>query len=117
MSLLIDLAIVVSLMAAMSYSLVLSNRLNKLMKILRDLEPAISEFSQAVDKSQSSATGLRAAAIQLAEEVGQAKGRTQPAAAEPPSRTRALPSAPASESDKSDLVRGFFNTLQERSGS
>lgn len=114
MSLIIDIAIIVALLAAVAYGCVLSHRLSRLMQILRDLEPAISAFSQAVDKSQSSATGLRAAAIQLAEEVGQAKGRAAPAR---PLPTRARPVAgTAADGDKSDMVRGFFNNLQARNG-
>lgn len=113
MSLIIDAIIILALAGAVGYGLVLSNRLARLMEILRDLEPAITAFSQAVDKSESSATGLRAAAIKLAEEVGEARG----ARAQPQPR-RAVPRiAPAAaDADKSDLVRGFFTALQARDG-
>lgn len=114
MSLVIDIAIIAALLAAVGYGFILSQRLTKLMRILRDLEPAITAFSMAVDKSESSATGLRAAAIRLAEEVGQAKGS---APASRPTQTRALPARRTAEPEKTDMVRSFFDTLHARNPS
>lgn len=108
MTLFIDLAILAALVCAVLYGFVLSQRVARLMRILEDLQPAIAAFSQAVDKSESSATGLRSAAIKLAEEVGQAKG------AQSAPRRASVPARRAPDTEKSDMVRGFFDTLHAR---
>ena len=114
MSLFIDTVIILALAGSIGYGILLSNRLGRLMQILRDLEPAITAFSQAVDKSESQAHGLRAAAIRLAEEVGEARA-TGPAPAPAPRRPAPRMAMPP-EAEKTDMVRGFFDALQTRSG-
>lgn len=120
MSLMIDGLIIIALVGAIFYGLSISRRLEKLMSILRDLEPAISAFSEAVDKSESSAAGLRSAAVRLADEVGQARTqtRTKETARSRPTAANAFgrPGGARPSAEKKQMVRGFYEAMQARNG-
>ncbi|KGM46948.1 hypothetical protein [Pseudooceanicola atlanticus] len=126
MSFLIDVLILVLLGGTLGYAFLVDRRVRMLMSVLKEMEPMVGQFSQAVEKSESSVSMLKA----MTEKV-----RTQPAAnsapAAAPTQQQAQPqpdvvsfrtsrekaSRPAGVtrvSGKSDLVRGFFETARTR---
>lgn len=123
MSFLIDIAILVLLVGTLTYAWVVDRRVRVLMAALRDLEPMIGSFSAAVDKSESAVSALRAAGEQAADVRGRRQREPEvsrdAARGEAPSfrTTRERPTRPAgtaSVSGKSELVRGFFETVRNR---
>lgn len=126
MSFLIDVLILVLLGGTLGYAFLVDRRVRMLMSVLKEMEPMVGQFSQAVEKSESSVSMLKA----MTEKV-----RTQPAAnsalaaastqqqAQPQpdvvsfrtSREKASrPAGVTRVSGKSDLVRGFFETARTR---
>ncbi|MCT4369508.1 flagellar motor switch protein [Yangia mangrovi] len=128
MSFLIDMAILVLLVGTLTYAWVVDRRVRVLMAALRELEPMIGSFSAAVDKSESAVSALRAAGQQAGEQAAESRARrhrepelsrSDAARGEAPSfrTTRERPNRPtgtASVSGKSELVRGFFETVRNR---
>ncbi|AWI86119.1 flagellar motor switch protein (plasmid) [Alloyangia pacifica] len=124
MSFLIDMAILVLLVGTLTYAWVVDRRVRVLMAALRELEPMIGSFSAAVDKSESAVSALRAAGEQAADSRGRRQrepevSRSDAARGEAPSfrTSRERPNRPtgtASVSGKSELVRGFFETVRNR---
>lgn len=124
MSFLIDMAILVLLVGTLTYAWVVDRRVRVLMAALRELEPMIGSFSAAVDKSESAVSALRAAGEQAADSRGRRQrepevSRSEAARGEAPSfrTSRERPNRPtgtASVSGKSELVRGFFETVRNR---
>lgn len=124
MSFLIDMAILVLLVGTLTYAWVVDRRVRVLMAALRELEPMIGSFSAAVDKSESAVSALRAAGEQAADSRGRRQrepevSRSEAARGEAPSfrSSRERPNRPSgttSVSGKSELVRGFFETVRNR---
>ncbi|MBE9637153.1 flagellar motor switch protein [Salipiger mangrovisoli] len=124
MSFLIDIAILVLLVGTLTYAWVVDRRVRVLMAALRELEPMIGSFSAAVDKSETAVSALRVAGEQAADARSRRHrepelSRGDAARGESASfrTTRERPSRPvgtASVSGKSELVRGFFETVRNR---
>ncbi len=119
MSFLIDIAILVLLVGTLTYAWVVDRRVRVLMAALRDLEPMIGSFSAAVDKSESAVSALRDAGEQAADSRSRRQREPELSRGEAASfrTTRDRPSRPvgtASVSGKSELVRGFFETVRNR---
>ena len=118
----IDIVIVLLLVVAIGFGLILDRRVRRLTAALRELKPAVDDFSIAVDRSEDTISAFRAGA--------QPRG-TAPAKAEeswkselpfglPSFRSRRSepetgPQIGASQVEgKSDLVRNFFETARSR---
>ena len=106
MSFLIDMARLVLLVGTLTYAWVVDRRVRVLMAALRELEPMIGSFSAAVDKSESAVSALRAAG----EQASRGEAPSFRTSRERPNR----PTGTASVSGKSELVRGFFETVRNR---
>lgn len=123
MSLIVDLAIMALLVGTLAYAWVVDRRVRKMMAALRELEPMIGSFSEAVDRSESAVSVLKS----LGQTVQAPFGGRRPAARdeEPapqrrdasfrsvrdhPERSRPSAGIPV----KSELVRGFFETVKSR---
>lgn len=65
MALMVDSMILLLLFGILTYAWIVDRRVRRLTKIMGELAPLVGEFSQAVDKSESSAAELRAAADQM----------------------------------------------------
>lgn len=96
-SLMIDLAILVSLVCAMCYGLVLSRRIVRLQSALAELAPALQAFCDAVDQSERSVSEIRRETDRLQEQA------------------QAIKSPPAA-TNRGDLVKRFFETAKMRGG-
>lgn len=119
MSYMIDVLILVLLAGTLGYAFLVERRVRNLMRILRDMEPMVGEFSAAVDKSENSVTMLRAVADKVRTPFSSAPQKAEDDTADIVSfrSTREMPSRPVgvtSVSGKSDLVRGFFETARSR---
>ncbi|MCR8550515.1 flagellar motor switch protein [Salipiger sp. P9] len=116
MSFAIDVAILVLLAGTMAYAWIVDRRVRLLMQVLKDMEPMIGTFSAAVDRSESTVSALRS--------IGQPPlGSPRQPAPEAPREepafrtTRERPSRPIGATPvpgKSELVRGFFETVRQR---
>jgi len=121
MSLIVDLAILALLAGTLAYAVVVDRRVRKMMQALRDLEPMIGSFSEAVDRSESAVSVLKS----LGQSVQAPFGRPRPpreeepaprpdaafrTVREQPERSRPAAGIPV----KSELVRGFFETVRSR---
>ncbi|GGG67821.1 hypothetical protein GCM10011415_13630 [Salipiger pallidus] len=120
MSFVIDVAVLVLLVGTLGYAWVVDRRVRKLMVVLREMEPMIGSFSQAVERSESTVSALRAAreAQPRARTETRSETRTEAARKEPAFRSsRERPSRPPEATPlngKSELVRGFFETVRQR---
>ena len=65
MSYLVDASLIVLLAGVVGYSYLVDKRVRRLRAALVDLEPLVIEFSDAVDKSESSAHTMKKAAADL----------------------------------------------------
>ncbi|GAA4228904.1 flagellar motor switch protein [Sagittula sp. NFXS13] len=109
MSFLIDIAILVLLVGTLTYAWLVDRRVRTLMHVLREMEPMIGDFSAAVDRSESSVSALRS----LGQKAEPERQREEPSFRS----TRERPKRPAGATKatgKSELVRGFFETVRER---
>ena len=120
MSLLIDGTIMVLLIGALCYAYLVDMRVRRLVAALRDLAPMIEEFSEAVDKSESSASAIKHATHAL-QTQSERQAERKAAPAEPVRRKPVAKRKPSTNADgmvpvvgKSDLVRGFFDTVRSR---
>ncbi|TGD61852.1 flagellar motor switch protein [Tabrizicola sp. WMC-M-20] len=115
-SLVIDGVVIVLLLGAIAYGTILSRRVERLMEALREMEPRVQEFSEAVDRSERSVGALHQAAQAvpaLAEAPdGGAKTATRPNVRD--GRTRVVVPGSKMLSGKTDLVKGFFETTRSR---
>lgn len=124
MSFVIDVAVLILLVGTLGYAWVVDRRVRKLMVVLREMEPMIGSFSQAVERSESTVSALRAAreAQPRARAEARVETRSEPrpeaARKEPAFRSsRERPSRPPEATPlngKSELVRGFFETVRQR---
>ncbi|EAR51735.1 flagellar motor switch protein [Oceanicola granulosus HTCC2516] len=126
---LIDTLILLLLAGTLGYAYFVDRRLRRLMSALAELGPMVGQFSDAVDKSQTSVSALKeatdAAQSQARRPVGHRIGAVskrvaaKQAAPQPQAQARAKPEAPARAAPqparpaaKSDLVRQFFDTTR-----
>lgn len=126
MSLIIDVVILVLLLGTLGYAFVVDRRVQKLMRALHELEPLIGDFSAAVDRSEGTVSRLKSLsqAVQapFTHKRQPAAPRPEPEAAprraDPAfSTVRDQPERPVKANSipvKSDLVRGFFETVKSR---
>ncbi|MCE8008974.1 flagellar motor switch protein [Aestuariivita sp.] len=112
-----DAVIIIMLIGGITFAQIVNQRVKRLMALLHELEPAVQQFSQAVDKSEASVVQMQ-------------RSLSQGLAAEPQVRTGAhdLPDEqPLFSSrrvtdvrdmgvrvirDKQDLVRRFFDATR-----
>lgn len=125
MSYLIDVAIIALLIGTLVYAWVVDRRVRGMMAALRDLEPMVGSFSAAVDRSESSVSALRSMGRGLGASGG-ASGGGAATGADPASSAKTGAKADAgtpagakargvySMPVKSELVRGFFETVRSR---
>ncbi len=129
-SALIDIIIIVLLIGTLVYAFVLDRRVRKLMASLKDMEPMVGAFSNAVDQSTKSVEELRDLSVQVRRpEPPVQKQPAQPTARAPepaidgesPAQKRAARlknRAPVrgqtAVQGKSELVRTFFDITKER---
>ena len=128
MSYMIDLLILGLLASTLGYAYLVDRRVRKLMKVLREMEPMIGSFSQAVDRSESTVSALRAARevapLRKRPEPPRPEARAEAApetsdpGAEPAFRSKREPAPRPADatpiSGKSELIRGFFDTVRQR---
>ena len=126
----IDIIIMVLLVGTLIYAFVLDRRMHKLMATLRDMEPMVGAFSNAVDQTTRSVEEMRDLSIAAQQAVTPAQSTHQAApktisASTLPGQTPAHQRAArlkakdpvrgqASVPGKSDLVRTFFDITKER---
>ncbi|MEH6655749.1 flagellar motor switch protein [Loktanella salsilacus] len=130
MSAVIDIVIMVLLVGTLTYAVILDRRMRKLMATLRDMEPMVTAFSNAVDQTTRSVEDMRdlseAArhAVAAAQEVPKSTPktiRTSTLTDQTPAQQRAA-RLRANEPvqwqtpvpGKSELVRTFFDITKER---
>jgi hypothetical protein len=115
-----DIFIIALLVGGIGYGVLISRRVQRLMATLKELEPAVREFSVAVDKSEASVTEMRqnleegmlaAAAPEPEEPAGEAEGDPMPAFSTRRYNAQRIPGVRVVR-DKQDLVRRFFETTR-----
>ncbi len=112
-----DIFIIALLVGGIGYGVLISHRVQRLMATLKELEPAVREFSVAVDKSETSVIQMRqslaerAAADATPETKAETETSDEPAPAFSTRRHNAqrIPGVRVVR-DKQDLVRRFFET-------
>ena len=131
MTALIDIIIIVLLIDTLVYAFILDRRVRTLMATLREMEPMVGAFSNAVDQSAKSVEDLRdlSAKTQRAEPPVQREAPpARQTAAEPASSAGQSPAqmraarlkgrsqvrGQAAVQGKSELVRTFFDITKER---
>lgn len=124
-----DTVILVLLMGSILYGWLISRRVQRLMDVLREMEPLVESYSAAVDQSASAVTEMKSQ-VAKAEEQEQAALAAQTQAEEPaPSeaenagfvsqRAAARPrNVPGLQrvGGKQELVRMFFQSTEARNG-
>lgn len=126
MSLLIDLLIIALLAGVLAYAYLVDRRVRRLVTVLRELEPVVGKFSDAVDKSEDSVAAMKTVTQALE------TGIRRPGTPETSDKPEAKPAEPgvvtfrsqrpsetaakgiAQVSGKADLVRSFFDTARSR---
>ncbi len=111
-----DIFIIVLLVGGIGYGVLVSRRVQRLMATLQELEPAVREFSVAVDKSEASVSQMRqnleegALADPGPEPEAEIESEEEPAPAFSTRRYNAqrIPGVRVVR-DKQDLVRRFFD--------
>ncbi|MGI3170988.1 flagellar motor switch protein [Pseudooceanicola sp. C21-150M6] len=118
MSYLIDILILLLLGGTLGYAFLVDRRVRMLMAVLREMEPMVGQFSDAVDKSESTVSMLKSMSDKVRapimtrpaekrEEVVSFRSTRHDKPAERPAGVTRV-------SGKSDLVRGFFETAKTR---
>lgn len=122
-----DTVILVLLMGSILYGWLISRRVQRLMDVLRDMEPLVNSYSAAVDQSASAVTEMKTQ-IELAEKQEQAALAAQAQEQEAPEpedasfvsqRAAARPrNVPGLQrvGGKQELVRMFFQSTEARNG-
>lgn len=121
MSLILDIAIIALLIGTLIYALIVDRRVRILMSALREIEPMIGNFSEAVDRSEKSVSVLRSLGQNL-NSIGtrSPSAREKDEASEPQTRFQTSREKPVRTGNvntvplKSELVRGFFETIRSR---
>ncbi|AKO99650.1 MAG: flagellar motor switch protein [Marinovum algicola] len=128
MSFAIDIAVLVLLVGTLGYAWLVDRRVRRMMEAMREMEPMIGSFSQAVDRSESTVSALRAARevapLRKRPEPPRPEARAEAApetsdpGAEPAFRSKREPAPRPADatpiSGKSELIRGFFDTVRQR---
>jgi hypothetical protein len=109
-----DILIIVLLAGSVGYGVMISRRVQKLMASLEELEPLVREFSEAVDKSESSVNALRDNLADGLATQQSAEADSAPAFSSRRQSQRRLPGVQVVR-DKQDLVRRFFETSRSES--
>jgi phage shock protein A len=128
----IDIVIVTLLVCAVGFGLVLERRVKRLMAALAELQPAVDQFAQAVDRTEGSVHALQAASANAA---GAPRGTRAAQAPDPQAgkaasggavpnlrnlrnqaarSVRSAAPGTARVEGKSDLVRSFFEAAERR---
>lgn len=126
MALLIDALILLMLAGVLGYAVMVDRRVRLLMAALREMEPMIASYSQAVDRSEQSARGLAG----LARELHEMPKRKAPVAPAAPAgtgpgpraadktgraaRARAQAGGVTRVTGKTEMVQGFFDSVRDR---
>lgn len=109
-----DIVIIALLLGAIGYGWYVSRKVQVLMAALKDMEPLVKEFSNAVDKTEDSVNQLK-----LNLEEPQQPEMAQEEEDEPMFATRRQPAhkIPGARvvRNKQDLVRRFFETSRSES--
>lgn len=102
----IDAVIILGLVTTLAWGAVLARRIARLQSALIELAPALQAFCDAVDQTERSVEQIRQETNRMeqeAERIGSLQTRVKPVAAERPIQT-----------DRSDLVRRFFDAARSR---
>ena len=115
-----DAVIVVMLIGGIVYAHMVNRRVKRLVAALHELEPAVQEFSRAVDKSEASVSQMQRSLIQANSDKA-SSGRAQNA--EETADNALFSSRRVADvrdmgvkvmRDKQDLVRQFFDATRTR---
>ncbi|SEN25722.1 hypothetical protein SAMN04488012_102194 [Palleronia salina] len=106
---LIDTVILVLLVGTIGYAYLLDRKLKALMAALRDIQPMVGEFSDAVDRSAQSVAALR----DLSDRPAKADTGSSATPRQTESPKAARKAAPPRPHGKSDLVRTFFDMTRD----
>ena len=101
-----DFLIIAMLVGAIAYGYFVSRKVQKLMGALKDLEPIIMEYSQAVDKSEASVAAMKQSLEERPYLVEEEDDEPMFATRRQSSRAK-IPGVQVVK-DKQDLVRRFF---------
>lgn len=116
MSYLIDVAILVLLVGTLGYAYLVDRRVKALLAVLKDMGPVVGQFSDAVDKSESSVSMLRSVADKVRNPIPMPQAEDPQVVSFRTSREKVKkPAGVTKVAGKSDLVRGFFETARARS--
>lgn len=118
MSYLIDLLILGLLAGTLGYAFIVDRRVRKLMSVLREMEPMVGKFSEAVEKTEDSVSLLK----QVSDKVRSPLPTFQHAERDSgevvsfrTSREKVRkPAGVTKVTGKADLVRGFFEAAGTR---
>jgi hypothetical protein len=113
-----NIFIIALLVGGIGYGVLISRKVQRLMAMLQELEPAVREFSMAVDKSEESVSQMRQSlnegvlTASATEEAGRTNGAGESAFAFSTRRNNGqrIPGVRIVK-DKQDLVRQFFDML------
>ncbi|WP_282025168.1 flagellar motor switch protein [Limimaricola cinnabarinus] len=125
MTLLIDAMILAMLAGVLAYAWMVDRRVRFLMETLRELQPMISAYAAAVDKSEESVRDLASATRSLTEAPAAPRAQPAPPAKPAPrtgdkaaraarARARAQAAGITRVTGKTELVQGFFDSVRER---
>lgn len=112
-----DTLIILLLVGSVGYGVMLSRRVQRLMSSLEALEPLVREFSEAVDKSESSVNALRdnlTEGLAAQESAAVEEEAAAPAFHSRRQMQRRLPGVQVVRG-KQDLVRRFFESSRSES--
>lgn len=114
MAMIVDGVIIALLIGSIAYGYAVSRRVNRLMGILREMEPLVTQFSSAVDQSQESVLRMQDT-LREAERAPEAAPPRQEPAQGSLFASRRGAAAPGQRApgthvvrDKKELVRAFF---------
>lgn len=119
MAMIVDIVIMLLLAGSISYGYMVSRRVNRLMRTLKDLEPLVNQFSTAVTLSQDSVSQLKdnleaAEQAELKKSAPPAEPAPEPAPVQERFATRRGPREPERSigthavRNKKELVQAFF---------
>ncbi|MGR3464797.1 flagellar motor switch protein [Limimaricola sp.] len=124
MAVLIDAVILLMLAGVLGYAFMVDRRVRSLMETLRELQPMITAYSAAVDRSEETVRDLSSTARGMTEaesRPGKAPApRDKPAprggdkAARAARAARAQAAGVTRVTGKTELVQGFFDSVRER---
>jgi hypothetical protein len=122
-TLLIDAMILAMLAGVLAYAWMVDRRVRFLMETLRELQPMITAYAAAVDKSEESVRDLASATRSLTEAPAAPRAQPAPPAKPAPrtgdkaaraARARAQAAGITRVTGKTELVQGFFDSVRER---